>query len=48
MTMDATIRYAINAALVGGLLFLCYVGKVTWLEVGAGIGLLLVPSAVSK
>jgi hypothetical protein len=48
MSMDTTIRYAINAALVGGLIVLCYFGKLHWPELLGGIGLLLVPSAVKS
>jgi hypothetical protein len=46
--MDTTIRYAINAAVVGGILALVYFGKATWMEASAGIALLLVPSVVKS
>ena len=38
----------INALLAGGLLVLLGLGKVTWQEVLAGLGFLLVPSVVQK
>lgn len=46
--MKNHIVYIINAVIVGGLLVLLGMGRIHWEHAAAGIGLLLVPSAVRK